>query len=105
MRTFLCACNLERYFDKFVEEGYDDLPFLKSLHGEDAMLKDMLKELCTRVGLKPGHMARFVAALERAAKEAASCCGVRREHTHTYVIRESLETADGASRPRASIFE
>ena len=35
------------------------------------MLKDMLKELCTRVGLKPGHMARFVAALERAAKEAA----------------------------------
>ena len=71
VRTFLCACNLERYFDKFVEEGYDDLPFLKSLHGEDAMLKDMLKELCTRVGLKPGHMARFVAALERAAKEAA----------------------------------
>ena len=43
--AFLTEIHLESYYNKFIEEGYDDIEFLA-----DVQLKDLLE-----IGMKKGH--------------------------------------------------
>ena len=62
VRSLLAQWRLEQYADKFDEEGYDDIDFLKSLKRDDkAALETVLRE---GIGMKAGHVAKFVQWLE-----------------------------------------
>ena len=54
VKSILKSWNLSQYADTFLEQGYDDLAYLKGL-GEDA-----LQRVANSVGMKPGHAGKFV---------------------------------------------
>ena len=53
IRHFLKKANLAQYAEAFIEQGYDDIEYLA--HGPLDM-----PQLQSDVGMKPGHVQRFV---------------------------------------------
>ena len=54
MRALLASTSLEMHAEALDELGYDDLPYLQSLHRETLM------SIAAEAGIvKPGHVARF----------------------------------------------
>ena len=54
LHKFLKEYNLENYYLKFSELGYDDIDFLKTRS------QDQLKKICALVKMKPGHADKFI---------------------------------------------
>ena len=53
--TFLTELHLEAYYDKFIEEGYDDFEFFV-----DLKIQDLLE-----MGMKKGHAKRVIGKINR----------------------------------------
>jgi hypothetical protein len=62
VRELLRSFRLEEYAPTFEEEGYDDVPYLRTL--DEAELRTVLTDA---IRMKPGHVARFVLYWQRTA--------------------------------------
>merc|ERR1712216_142815 len=54
VRSVLKSYKLDQYAEAFEEQGYDDIPFLRSMSEDELMA--VLRE---QIGMKPGHAMRF----------------------------------------------
>ena len=53
LRSLLAEARLEEYYQVLVDEGYDDVTYLRSMSEGHA------DEMATNTHMKPGHLARF----------------------------------------------
>ena len=57
LKEFLVNLKIEQYHDDLVDEGFDDLDFLKTRS------KEQLEKLAYSINMKPGHQMKFVESL------------------------------------------
>ena len=68
VNVLLARARVLAYSADFDAAGYDDLPYLLSLHGQP----ERLALVAFHVGFKPGHAARFQMELGRFATATAA---------------------------------